>query len=147
MIHFSQYLRTLFLTAFLLFLLSVHAVSAAEFAYIYGLKYLNTKNHDNGKSVSVHYGGFGLVGGVELKSIDDETFPALYGGFSTGQINLEAGINNKSPTVRAAIGIELFKDSDWLNDHRLYLKLGYEKYFDDDSYSGAYLGLDLLVFD
>jgi len=123
------------------------SINAAEFATIYSVHHLNSNEAGQGQAVSVQYGGFGLVGGAEFKNFESDSFLALYGGLSVGILNIELGLNNHSPTLRAGVGIEIFDEAEILEGTSLFVKVGYEEYFDEDDFSGSYIGLELFVFE
>jgi hypothetical protein len=133
-------------TLFLQHLLIPQA-SAHEFAYAFSTRVIQTQDAGTGRAIGFYYGGFGLLAGIELKNYPEESTGSLNVKAMLKYFSMELGLSNISPSIKAEALLPLLRHSTFLANSHLSLGLGYEISVSDNDYSGAYLGINLLVFD
>ena len=135
-----------FLVVMLGLFLTISPVNAAEFAYYINGRVLLSESAGNGSSISVGYGGFGLTGSVEYKHYETDSFLAGYVGFRSG-VSVELGVSEHGPSLRGGFEIPVVQHLNFAGSSSLYFTAAYEKYFNEDAFSGLQTGLQLIIYD
>jgi len=130
----------------LIFLVSTSSLQAAEFAYSYSAGIMDSKSAGKGTSVMGGYGGFGLTGSIEYKAYETKKLLAGYVGIRAPLI-AEIGLTSKGLSLRGGVAIPVIQNMDFFDSSSLFFVLSYEKFLNDDDFSGAQASIQLMIFD
>ena len=134
------------LFSILVLFLFVNTVMAAEFAYMVDVRGIKPGVAGNGASLALGYNSFGLTGSVEYKQFTDSSYAAAYIGIRTA-LQLELGVSPHGASIRGGFILPIMHHIDLMRPGSLYLTIGYEKYFNNDNYTGMNAGLQWVIND